>query len=273
MVAEDTAFAVSLTDKMEWGLSGEDFRFMMELEPEGCFVLFCNSEKAGLATNISFGRIGWFGNLIVDEKYRGKGGGAQLVKRSLEYFAEKKVDTVGLYAYVDKIPFYKRLGFEYDSDFVVLRGRGFSSSSTTSVKKANANDLSRIIDFDCSCFGASRRKLLEPIILDVDNLCFLSAENGLILGYVIAKMYRGMVELGPLVCDRDHGDVAVELLKTVLNRSSGLEVSACVPRKESQVLAMLNESGFAESFNVARMFFGIPVRERCIYLAESLERG
>lgn len=273
MSTEDLPFAVSITDEKDWGLTEGDFRFMMELESEGCFVLFQDSQRIGIATNISFGKIAWFGNLIVSEDYRNAGAGSLLVKHSLEYLRDKKVETVGLYAYTDKIQFYRRLGFEYDSDFVVLRGKGFSSKLKTSLGQAGKQDMPKIIKYDNICFGASRRELLEPILLDPDNLCFVSNEDGHIAGYAIAKVFRGMAELGPLMCQNGRTDVAIDLLRATLSMLEGLEVSICVPEKESQILKMLTESGFSENFRVARMFHGPCITDKCICLAESLERG
>jgi len=251
----------------------DDFKFMVELEPKGCFVLLQGSERIGIATNISFGRMAWFGNLIVSESHRNVGAGSLLVRHSLKYLTGRGVKTVGLYAYVDKIPFYKRLGFEYDSDFIVLKGEAFSSMPKTSLRQAGKENVQEIINYDDACFGASRKKMLEPILLDSDNLCYESSEDGQILGYAVAKVCRGRAELGPLVCLRGRTDVALDLLTATLNRLKGLEVSLCIPEKESQILKMLMEAGFTENFRVARMFHGPRIVDKCIYLAESLERG
>lgn len=273
MSSEDFDFAVQITDKMNWNLTAADFEFMIELEPNGCFVLLENSKKIGLATTVSFGAIAWFGNLIVDESHRKRGAGSQLVKHSVEYLTRKHVKIVGLYAYMDRIPFYERLGFKRDSEFTVLNGKGFSLPVKSKERKAEKQDLKEIIEFDRYCFGASRRKLLEPIILDSDNLCFTSAEGERMIGYVVAKVYRHMGEIGPLVCKKGREDVAVNFLSSVLSRLEGYEVSMCIPNRESTILKFLKTLGFTESFRVTRMFFGSPVTEDCICMAESLERG
>jgi GNAT superfamily N-acetyltransferase len=273
MSTEDFEFAIHITGRMNWNLAKEDFEFMLELEPEGCFVLSSDSERIGIATTISYGKIGWFGNLVVSESHRKKGAGSLLVEHSLKYLKSKKVETVGLYAYKERIPFYKRLGFQYDSEFIVLDGKGFSSPPQPSARKAEKEDIQKIIDYDSTCFGASRIKLLEPILLDPDNLCYLHSEKSNISGYVVAKVYRGMAELGPLVCQQRRSDIAVNLLGAILDRLEGLDVSMCVPQKESAVLDMLVNSGFTENFYVARMFSGTPSIRECIFAAESLERG
>lgn len=72
MSNEDLGFAVRAAAPMNWGLVREDFELMMRLEQNGCFVLLSDSERAGIATTISYGTIGWFGNLVVDERHRGR---------------------------------------------------------------------------------------------------------------------------------------------------------------------------------------------------------
>lgn len=273
MGVEDISFAVQLADDESWGIAKEDFEFTMELEPEGCFVLFDDSNRIGLATNVSFGKVAWFGNLVVSKTHRNKGAGSLLVEHSINYLRSHKAQTIGLYAYVERIPFYKRLGFTYDSDFSVLTGKGFSSSSKPNVRLAQKPDMKKVIDYDQACFGASRRKLLEPIMFDPDNLCYVYIEDGKVSGYVVAKVYRGVAELGPLACPKGRSDIAVDLLKAALNRLKGLEVSMFVPEKESEILNMLEASAFVERFRVARMFQGPRITDRCTFMAESLERG
>ncbi|NWG11382.1 GNAT family N-acetyltransferase [Candidatus Bathyarchaeota archaeon] len=273
MSAEDLEFAVQITDTMDWGMINEDFELIMQLEPEGCFTLSSDSERIGIATTISFGKVGWFGNLIVNETHRGKGAGSLLVKHAIQYLTSKNVKTIGLYAYTEKIPFYQRLGFKYDSDFIIMKGKGFSSSIQAGLREAKEEEIKTIIKFDQSCFGASRKKILEPILSDSNNLCYVSFEEGQLAGYVAAKVYEGIADLGPLVCKPRRGRVALALLKIILNRLDGFEISLCIPKKESEILDFLSKSGFSEGFRVARMFYGPDIIKYCMYIAESLERG
>jgi ribosomal protein S18 acetylase RimI-like enzyme len=273
MSPKDFEFAAQITDQMKWNLTAADFEFMIELEPHGCFVLLEDSERIGLATTVNFGTIAWFGNLIINKSHRKKGAGSQLVTHSIKYLTNKRVRTIGLYAYMNRIPFYEKLGFKYDSEFTVLEGRGCSLQVDSAVREAKKQDLQDIIEFDRSCFGASRRRLLKPIILDPDNLCYISAEGERIIGYVVAKVYRQIGEIGPLICRKGIENVAFDLLRKVLSRLKGYEVSMCIPNAEGTVLSSLRTLGFTESFRVARMFFGSPIVNYCICVAESLERG
>lgn len=273
MSVEDLAFAVRLTDTMQWNSVEEDFEFMMELDPDGCFVLLYDSEKIGIVTNISFGQVGWLGNMIVSESHRERGAGSLLLRHSIDYLKNKSVETIGLYSYIERIPFYKRHGFEYDSKFVVLEGEGFSAPTRDCLREAGKDDVEEIADFDRLYFGASRRKLLEPILLESDNLCYMSIEDGRMSGYVMAKVYEEMAEVGPLVCRQGRSDIAMDLLKETLKSLEGFDVSMCIPEKETAIIDILIKFGFNENFRVARMFYGRPVVKNCIYMAESLERG
>ena len=272
MSTDDITFAVRLTDTMDWNLAEGDFDFMMELEPKGCFVLLDDSEKVGIVTTIGFGNIGWLGNLIISEQHRKKGAGSFLASHAVKYLKNNNVETVGLYAYTEKVPFYDRLGFTYDSYFIVLSGNGFSSPTDSQIRGGEKADIQKIIDYDCSCLGFSRRKLLEPILLGSDNRCHIY-ENREMAGYAIAKVYHGMAEAGPLVCHQGCNEIAINLLRAVLNGLDGLEVSMCIPKKQTALLDVLKRHGFSEKFRVVRMFHGLPFNNNCVCIAESLERG
>jgi hypothetical protein len=143
----------------------------------------------------------------------------------------------------------------------------------TNLREAKKEDMQEIIDFDKTCFGASRKKLLEPIISDQNNPCYLSIEEGQILGYAVAKPHAGTAELGPLVCTQGRSDIAINLLKASLKKLEKFNAYICIPKKEVAIIDMLTKCGFGEQFRVARMFSKPRTVKECIYIAESLERG
>jgi GNAT superfamily N-acetyltransferase len=273
MKTEDFSFAVQLANTMNWNVAVEDFEFMVKLEPQGCFVLFHKQERFGIATTISFGKVGWLGNLVVKESARRAGAGSLLVRHAIDYLKNKGVETVGLYAYPHLVKFYESLGFESDIDFLVLQGKAGFPPTEGNARKVKRQDVPEVIDFDCQCLGANRKKLLEPILLNKDNLCYITTENSEITGYVAAKVQDKMVEVGPVICHKNRVEHALLLLKTVLSRLNGLEVFAYIPQKETELLNTLYQAGLKEAFRVVRMFLGTAISKNCIYTAESLERG
>jgi hypothetical protein len=273
MMEEDFDFSVRITDTMNWKLVKEDFAFMTKLEPEGCFVLLHDKERIGIVTTINFGKVSWLGNLIVDEDHRKTGAGTMLAKEAIRYLTSRKAETVGLYSYLNAITFYKKLKFQYDSEFIVLRGKAKPSRFSTSCRKAEKEEFHEIIDFDKAFFGTSREKLLKQILENDGTSCHVHAEDGRIQGYAVAKPYGSAAELGPLVCLPNRSKVAVSLLKAVLGDLTDLEVYLTIQGKRSAIIKTLSDYGFREYFRVARMFLNPITINDCIYVAESLERG
>jgi ribosomal protein S18 acetylase RimI-like enzyme len=275
MRTEDFPFAVQLANTMNWNMAPADFEFMSKLEPQGCFILFQGTERVGVATSVSFGKVGWFGTLIVKEECRKRGAGTFLVKHAIEYLRSTGVETIGLYAYPHLIEFYENLGFKSDVDFVVFQGKAvpFLTETPLQLREAKRQNFPSLVDFDAQCFGAYRKKLLEPMLLSKGNLCYVSIDNPELAGYVMAKVYEQMAEVGPLMCRLDRVDVALALLQTILGKLRNLDVFICVPAAETALVEWLSKAGFRENFRVARMFLGPAVAKNCIYIAESLERG
>jgi GNAT superfamily N-acetyltransferase len=273
MKPEDFLFAVELSNTMNWNMTVEDFELASKLEPEGCFILQEGSERLGIATTVSFGKVGWFGNLIVKEEVRRKGAGSFMLEHALDYLKGRGVETVGLYAYEHLVEFYKRFGFKVEEEFLVLQGEPASLVTAEILEKTQERDVQAIIEFDGKCFGACRTKLLEHILLDKSNRCYVSADGDNIAGYGAAKIFGNMAEVGPLVCRKGHVDDALIILESVLSQLKGVNVFMCVPSKEKLLLDWLSEAGLRRDFQVARMFLGPAVAANCLYVAESLERG
>jgi predicted N-acetyltransferase YhbS len=273
MTREDFEFAVSIANTMNWDMAEEDFDFNLKLEPKGCFVLFEDSERIGIVTTISFGKIGWLGNLIVSENHRGKGAGALLAKHAINHLQNEKVETVGLYSYINTIPFYRKLGFKEDSNFLVLRGKGHFSRHISHERQARKSETQKIVDFDSRCLGFSRAKLLKPLLLNSSNFAYVAADNVELEGYTIAKVYDETAQIGPVMCAEGRVEVAINLVSAIIDRLECFEISACVPEGQKTLLDMLIQQGFREDFRVARMFLGEPLGDGCVFAAESLERG
>jgi len=273
MTAKDFPFASQLSNTMNWNATIEDFELATTLEPEGCFVLLDGSKRVGIATTVSFGKVGWFGNLVVREDFRKKGAGVFLTRHALEYLRSKYAETIGLYAYDHLIEFYSGLGFKKDEDFSVLKGKPVSLAEIEPLERIQEPILPSVIAFDTQCFGADRSKLLNPMFNGKQNLCYVSSDYSGIRGYIGSSVYERMATVGPLVCAPAVAASAKSLLGNVLNKLGGFDVFICIQRKEIALLSLLFSAGFREDFRVSRMFLGSSLPPKCIYLPESLERG
>jgi hypothetical protein len=154
-----------------------------------------------------------------------------------------------------------------------MKGKGFFNSKKTNIRKADENDHQLIINLDKSFFGVPRSNLLRTLLVNRNNLCYVSTNRNQLTGFVMAKVYGDSSELGPLVCEREHEIVAIDLLRSLLGKLIKQEVFLCVPEKESAIIDFLIEHDFRENFRVLRMLRGKTLKSDLIYLAESLERG
>ena len=275
MESEDSPFAVELANTMNWNMTPEDFELNMQLEPNGCFILLDGSKPVGTASCISYGKVGWFGNLVVKEAHRKQGAGSQLVKHALNYLRNKGTTTIGLYAYPYLTAFYAKLGFERDIDFMVLKSNSVFAlpESERNLENAGINDLPQIATLDSNCFGSSRKRLFNLILQNPNNFGFIAFERSQEVGYIGAKGFSEAAEVGPLICKRSQPKTASRLLKSVLSRLKGVEAYMYLPAAESFLLDVAFKAGFTENFQLTRMFSGPMVAKNCIYMAESLERG
>jgi GNAT superfamily N-acetyltransferase len=271
MRPKDFPFAVQLANTMDWNMTNGDFAFMRELEPDGCFVLFDDTERVGIATCISYGKTGWFGNLVVKDAARRKGAGTFLVRHAMEYLRRKGVESVGLYAYQHLTDFYGDIGFKPVDDLVVLGGKVVHNGSD-GLREVEANDVPTLIELASQFLGDDRGKLLKAIFNE-GNAGYLASHDRDVVGFVVVKVYGGMAEIGPLLCRRYYEDTGATLLKSVLNKIGGLEAYAYVPLKEKRLLETLTATGLVEKFRLTRMYLGRIPADNCVYMPESLERG
>lgn len=277
MKQKDFPFAVELANTMNWNMAEADFAFNIQMEPDGCFVLKDNSRTVGLATSIAYGKVGWFGNLIIEETHRKHGAGTLLVKHAVNYLRGVGVTTIGLYAYKHLVNFYNGIGFRGNAEYSVMKAEAIASPATLEdplkYGLPTQQEISQIIELDAACFGGSRAKLLHTILADKSNICYIAKEKGEVDGFALASVYDGMAELGPLICRRNGTEIARALMSATLRRLEGSEVYMCLPSNEAELIEEAGRFGFKEEFAVVRMFLGAPVQKDCIYFAESLERG
>lgn len=275
MKPNDFPVAVALTNTEDWDMRVKDFEVSTQLEPEGCFVLFDGQKLIGLVTCISYGKIGWFGDLVIRKTYRKQGAGSQLVNYVVDYLKRKGATTIGIYGYPYLTKFYGRLGFKSDVDFVVLKTNAISETVKPkgNLKLIEQQQASTIVDFDAHCFGGCRKKVLMPILEDPHNVSVAAVEGEKIIGYIAAKAVGKTAEIGPLICSSTRRKVAAELLEAVLSQLSGKSAYLYVRASEGILLDVAYCTGFKKIFSTVRMFLGSAVAQDWVYMAESLERG
>ena len=269
----DFSFAINLTNAMNWHMAKADFEFALKLEPNGCFLLKDGTRRLGIATCLSYGKVGWFGNLIVEPSSRRKGAGSALVSHAIQYLLGRGVETVGLYAYHHLVDFYGKLGFKADCNFSLMHIEKLPKIPAKTLLAIGKKEFPQVAEFDEKCFGGDRTRLLRSIIEDKDNFSCVLFEDKSVVGYVAATIAADTVWVGPLVCQQSRIDDTGFLVQSVLACVHGKGIYVVVSEKEHVLFDIFSGLGFAKEFSVSRMFLGKAAAQDCVYIAESLERG
>jgi len=258
---------------MNWDLTEKDFTFMMELEPEGCFVAIADAKRVGITTTAHYGKVGCIGNVIVDAQFRSKGIGVKLVKEATRYLSDKCASTITLYAYQNTVEFYEKMGFKVDYHLIRFTGEGQKRQETyDNVRAMTQRDLEEAIKMDQACMNWNRERLLRRKFVESSDLCYVAQENSELTGFIMADRYRQ--EIGPLICHADRDEEAISLLKTVLSKLVDVEVGIGVSEKRPGIANRLVQMHFKEQFRVTLMHLGKALPEtRCMAAMESLERS
>ena len=273
MVSADFSFAVQLANTMHWNMTQKDFEFMNAVEPFGCFVLFNDLERLGIATCVNYGYVGWFGNFVIKNEYRNIGAGSFLLRHTINYLKQKGVLRIGLYSYPHLTSFYQKHKFAIDTEFFVLRGSPLISSIFKEKEEAEKNNFLSLLEFDKRCVGFNREKTLLPLFFDKRNKVYFSDQNGIIEGYVLIKIINQTAEIGPLITIQNSNTIARDLLFTAFRKLNNFDVFIYVQKKNKKLIKLLFESGLQKDFSVVRMFLGSSIDTDCLYFPESLERG
>jgi len=273
MESTDFSFAVHLANTMDWNMTRKDFEFMSAVEPFGCFVLFNGADRVGVATCVAFGKIGWFGNLIVKKEYQDMGAGSFLLQHAITYLKQKGVVTIGLYSYPNLTGFYEKYKFIINNEFIVFRGNPSCSRVLIEKEIAEKKDFSSLLDFDERCVGFNRAKTLIPLFSDKNNKIHFLRQNDVIEGYILSKVFNKVAEIGPLITRKNSESIACDLISATLRKLVDFEVFIYVPKNSKELIKWLFKSGLQKDFSVVRMFLGPSVDNDCLYFPESLERG
>jgi len=95
-----------------WVSEPWEFEFLLSSFAKGCFAArSASGESAGFVTSIQHEQSGWIGNLIVAEKFRGRGLGENLFRGAMRSLWLAGVRTIWLTASTEGKSLYNKCGF------------------------------------------------------------------------------------------------------------------------------------------------------------------
>lgn len=225
----DFNFIIGLAALENIRYSKKDLKRIVDFEPEGCFIALDGERRLGIVTTITYGNVGWIGNLLVEKSTRRRGAGTKLVKEALEYMQKKDVKVPKLYCFPKRIPFYRRLGFKTEINMQVMNGKG-KKIAFSEVKQLSEDALHEMLILDKKIFGADRSRLLCKFYQEFPKNCFVAYYKKKLVGYIMANGSEDEYELGPWVClPKYQNRYAEQLLRAGINSLDKKKIDLSTP--------------------------------------------
>jgi GNAT superfamily N-acetyltransferase len=261
--AADLSHATELSAQAGWNQTGNDWRTLLELSPEGCLGIEVNGHLAATTTLLCYGRwLAWIGMVLTSPEYRRRGFAKRLIAHALELADRMGVETIKLDATDQGQPLYESLGFR--SEQAVER---WSRAGDDTAPAAGARTSAQLpwIEFDLEAFGADRSQLLS-------KLAHLNSPRTIAKSFLFSRPGQTSAYLGP--CVSEDPSVARRMIEECLQNTSCSWSWDLFPRNQDAV-ALAGDLGFAPRRHLVRMARGRALREKenAIYAIAGFELG
>ena len=225
----DFNFIIRLAELENIRYSNKDLNRIIDFEPDGCFIALDGERRLGIVTTITYGNVGWIGNLLVDKSTRRRGTGTNLIREAIEYMQKKDVKVPKLYCFPKRIPFYRGLGFKPEINLQVMTMKG-KKISFSEVKQLSEEELHEMSLLDKKIFGADRSRLLCRIHQEFPENCFAAYHKKKLVGYIMASGSEDEYELGPWIClPKYQNRYAEQLLRAGINSLDSKKIDLSTP--------------------------------------------
>jgi GNAT superfamily N-acetyltransferase len=255
----DLPVAMKLKEHAGWNQTEEDWRRLLDLGPEGCFVACLNGKLIGTITTIIYGRsLGWIGMMLVHPQYRRQGIGRGLMQTAIDYLHGSGVLSIKLYATPAGRPLYESLRFRVEGR--IERWEGMAPGDEKNEKPKFDQDIRKgMVDLDTKSFGVDREDLLNRLINDCPvNPVLAYSPDGSTKGFILARPGSRAYFIGPIVAG-DKG-VALSLLDEMLFQLAGEKVYLDFNTGFGVDHEALIDRGLVKQRDLTQMAFGPKIR-------------
>jgi hypothetical protein len=274
MTRRDIPFGMRLKEIAGWNQTENDWKRLIDLEPEGCFIAQIDGTDVGTATSISYDdRFGWVAMVLVDPDFRRRGVGTTLLNACIEYL-ENNVAAVKLDATPMGKKLYDTIGFEDEYQMERWMGKCVAADRPPSLVPITDDLVEAVCAFDEPVFGADRSKVIRRLTKEDETTSFCVMEGDDVGGYGVIRPGSNAFQLGPVVARDAH--IADDLFTGLLTASPGDPVICDILLPNSDGLPLLRERGFEKQRYLIRMYRGEnrwPGTPSLVYAATGPEKG
>lgn len=153
-----------------WVAEPWEFEFLLSEFPQGSFTAHVDYGEdaaggtAGFVTSLLHQRSGWIGNLVVAERFRGRGIGTALFRSALEVLRMNGAQTIWLTASKSGAPLYEKYGFRKIDTVVRRVGAGRARHGMHARKSSWKESGAVACGIDCRGWGDRRDALLAATV-------------------------------------------------------------------------------------------------------------
>ncbi len=182
MRADDIAGAMRLKEAAGWNQTPLDWKRLLRLEPDGCFVDERDGILAGTTTALRHGNdLAWIGMVLVLPEFRRQGIARGLMKHALRWLLDSGVRVSCLDATDMGRPLYVELGYRDAAVIERWERQPVAASRSDSSRKAIASLSSAPAMLDRRACGYDRSALIRDLACD-DSVEGVQSESGFAFG-------------------------------------------------------------------------------------------
>ncbi|RJG08804.1 GNAT family N-acetyltransferase [Pseudomonas cavernicola] len=247
-----------------WNPGLHDAELFWATDPEAFIAADLDGKLIGGGAITSYnGEFGFMGFFIVRPEYRGRGLGNALWHARRERLLARlrpgaSIGMDGVFAMQD---YYAKGGFVFSHRNMRFRAEIPERPATSLVDGQDIVPLAtfpfdQVLDYDRTCFPASRPTFLRGWIAQPDALALGCRREGRLSGFGVVRRCREGCKIGPLFTD--DALAANALYSHLAGFAAGGPLFLDAPENNSAAMELVHQHGMIEVFGCARMYLGPP---------------
>jgi hypothetical protein len=195
--------ALRLCAQANWNHVAADWQRIIDLLPEACLGGFDGNVMRSTCTLTQFGKQGWVGTFLVDERLRGTGEGKAICRATLNKAEALGIETLGIDSSDLGRPIYSKNGFFLTDQGIelwtgVAPEAGPADPSVVALRPAPAH-WGSLLSLDRHSVAVDRGRQLRHLADEQGASCRLLMEDGQVAGFGFVRPGKMTGAIGPVV--------------------------------------------------------------------------
>ena len=279
MTRSEVDILVDWAAREGWNPGLHDAGVFWAADPNAFIAAEVEGEMIGGGSIVSYGgEYGFMGFFIVRPESRSRGHGNELwhIRRQRLLDRLQPGASIGLDGVFTMQDYYAKGGFVFshrNMRFRVEIPNHPDATTGSDIVTLDTVPLDEVLEYDRTCFPASRRAFLEPWITLPDSLALGCRRDGQLAGYGVVRRCREGCKIGPLFAD-DPG-TAEDLYARLSAFAAGGPLFLDAPENNPPAMELVRRHCMTEVFGCARMYLGPkpPVAEDRVFGVTTFELG